>query len=93
MAAGEMVSRAVTQVPEGKQAFEVWLEKILRNHFLDIKRIYNKEIASDSIELIKPGNDTSEAGNAKLFIEGDYLIIKPHDGSDWVDIGWKIKLA
>lgn len=93
MAAGEMVSRAVTQIPEGKNAFRVWLEKILRKHYLDIKRIYNNEIASNFVELIKTGNDTNEAGNVKLIISGDYLIMQAHDGSDWVATGWKLRIA
>lgn len=93
MSQAEMASRAVTQVPESKNAFMVWIEKILRAHYLDIKRIYNREIASDFVELVKSGNEINEAGNVKLIIEGDYLIMEAHDGSDWISTGWKLRIA
>lgn len=93
MAEAEMTSRAVTQIPESKNAFRVWLEKILRAHYRDIKHIYNREIASDFVELVKSGNETNEVGNCKLIIDGDYLIMQAYDGSSWVATGWKIKLV
>ncbi len=93
-AAGEMVSRSVQGIPkESKSKLLVFIEKHLRNHYLDIKRIYNNEYRTDFIELIKTGNDTNEAGNCKLIISGDDLIMQAHDGSDWIDTGWKLKLA
>ena len=93
MSHAEMSSRTVTNVPKEENAFRVWIEKTLRAHYLDIKRIYNREIASDCIELIKTGNITSEAGNVKLIIDGDYLIMQAHDGSDWVATGWTLRIA
>lgn len=93
MAEAEMVSRSITQVPESQQELKKWLEKILRNHYLDINRIYNREIASDFVELVKSGNEINEAGNVRLLIEGDYLIMQAHDGSDWVATGWTLRIA
>lgn len=92
MAAGKMVSRAVTQIPESKNAFRVWLEKILRGHYLDIKRIYNRQIATNNIELVKPNNELGDDGNAKLLVDsnGDVLIQVKVSGT-WTDTGWVLK--
>lgn len=91
MSDAEMVSREIPFVPETLEGIRVWLEKILRNHFMDIKRIYNNQIAGSSIELVKSGNEPLEEGNWLFTISGDDLEIQRHDGSDWVDTGWKLK--
>lgn len=93
MSQAELASRSVPSVPKTLPEIGRWAEKILRQHFLDIKRIYNNEIRSDSFELIKSGNETEQAGNVKFVISGDYLIMQAHNGTEWIATGWKLKIA
>jgi len=93
MAEAGLASRSVTSVPKALPEMGRWAEKIFRQHFLDIKRIYNNEIRSDSFELIKSRNETEEAGNVKFVISGDYLIMEAHNGTEWIATGWRLKLA
>jgi len=87
MSQGEMVSRAVTQVPEGKNAFAVWIEKILRAHYLDIKRIYNNEISTDSIEFVKTGNLIGDDDNWRIIMIGNNLELQRKESGTWVKKG------
>ena len=93
MSGSELTSRAVTSPPTEKNAFRVWIEKHLKSHFRDLKAIYNKSITSNYFELIKDGNESNEKGNVKFIIDGDYLIMQAHDGSDWISTGWTLKLV
>ena len=49
---GSMVSREVGGVPKDEAAFRVWIEKTLKQHYQDIKTLFDTCTDCDRVEKI-----------------------------------------
>ncbi len=45
-----MISRSVQDVPKDPEKFRAWLQKILRNHYQDIKTLFEQTTDNDLYE-------------------------------------------
>lgn len=53
---GSMTSRAVPKVPEDPKEFRKFLQKVLNQHYQDIKALYNMTTDCDKFEKLQRDN-------------------------------------
>lgn len=53
---GPMVSRSVPAIPEGKAEMRRYIEKILKDHYNDIKNLYDMTTDCDLTEKLQRDN-------------------------------------
>ena len=74
-----MISSTPQKVPEGQRDLQVYLLKILRDHYQDLLDIYSGEAElGDSIILV------GEDSKWRLYVDGEFL-----RAQKWVDDEWK----
>ena len=54
---GSMTSRTVGSPPKGDHEFKIWLQKILRQHYQDIKTLFDTTTDCDRFEKLQRDNE------------------------------------
>lgn len=72
-----MISSGIANAPEPYEEFRIWVERYLRQHFQDLRDLFNADAGVESLAT----------ANWRLIEEGEDLLLQKNIDGTWTTIG------